>query len=245
MWVNIWRSDPQLRGVILVELFQGGVLKIASWIEDALNFQQLPPTYMRCSFVVACEGMAVADLQDSAEAYASDNSFTFIRLLLLSFSLFVFWQQEHVCYKYSTLTSISAGMPLKYCFMWLCRCSGGNIPIAVLSVDDAHVFWSPITNCGGFGSCFSPSIFLLIKGLAWIDTSYGNGLLKTNVLDQEKCNLGPFTMAEVCTFVCAYIIQVPIHVVHAAVVLHLADHLNIYSKRACSLLVWSSISSYF
>lgn len=30
--------------------------------------------------------------------------------------------------------------------------------------------------------------------------------------------------------------QVPIHVVHAAVVAHLADHLNIYSKRSCSLV---------
>lgn len=82
-----------------------------------------------------------------------------------------FDSRSHVCYKYSTLTSISAGMSLKYDFMWLCRCSSENIPVALLPVDDVQAFWSPITNCGGFGRHFPPNFFFLIKGLAWIDTS--------------------------------------------------------------------------
>lgn len=36
---------------------------------------------MRCSFVVACEGMVVADLQEPMGAYALDN-FIFIHVLL-------------------------------------------------------------------------------------------------------------------------------------------------------------------
>lgn len=39
-------------------------------------------------------------------------------------------------------------------------CSSDNIHVAVLSVDDVHVFWSLITSCGGFGShVFSRFIF--------------------------------------------------------------------------------------
>lgn len=37
-------------------------------------------------------------------------------------------------------------------------------------------------------------------------------------------------MTGVCTFAYVYIIQVAIHVVHTAMVVRLADHLNIYSK---------------
>lgn len=69
---------------------------------------------MRCSFEVACEGLVVADLQEPAGAYSLDNSFTFIHILLVFHSHFVFCQGEHICYKYSTLTSVNGGMSLKY-----------------------------------------------------------------------------------------------------------------------------------
>lgn len=163
----------------------------------------------------------------------------------LSFLLFVFWQREHACYKYSNLTSINAGMSLKYDFIWVCVCYSENVHIVCcLWILLMHSGMPSLTEVVLEATFFSHFSFWLRD---WFESilMWWLPVQDRGVLDQGKCNLGPFTMTGVCTFAYMYIIQVAAQAVHTALVVHLAEYLNIYSKRPCSLLVWSFISSYF
>lgn len=163
----------------------------------------------------------------------------------LSFLLFVFWQREHVCYKYSNLTSVNAGMSLKCDFIWVCVCYSENVHIVCCP-------WMLLMHSGMpsltevvLEATFFFTLFFLIKRLVWINTNMVIACSRQRCFGLGKCNLGPFTMTGVCTFAYMCIIQVAVQVVHTALVVHLAEYLNIYSKRPCSLRVWSFISTYF